>query len=438
MARPVPAELEDALAQSPAARERFWAMPSEQKDAWVAYVGRARLPGARRRRVAVAVHRLGGRTRLNGTGRNGVDAAPLPHDPSVWLLVVALLAGVAGLVVWLTMFRQHHTTRPTAVIVTARTTVPKVTGIRFQSAEFQLQQAKLAVRIAHRNAARPRGIVVAQRPGNGATVPQGTTVLLLVSKGPPRVVLPDLVGLAAADAAWALQKQKLLPTIEPSPAPQAPGTVLEEQPRAGARVKPGTNVVLQVAAPQSTQQVTTTQPTTTATPTSTARQTTTAARTTTRPTTTAARTTTRPTTTSAGAGLSPPASGNDYTGMRLAAAIQKLAAGRQQAIVAYVVSATQPAGVIVANRPSGSRERLAVSAGPQRKPQNSVPDVSGEDAPTARQDLQAAGFSAITVDWPVSDSVQDGLVVAEAPARGATVPAGVAIVLYVGSASGGG
>ena len=72
--------------------------------------------------------------------------------------------------------------------------MPKVTGIRFQSAEFQLQQAKLAVRIAHRNAARPRGIVVAQRPGNGATVPQGTTVLLLVSKGPPRVELPDLVG----------------------------------------------------------------------------------------------------------------------------------------------------------------------------------------------------------------------------------------------------
>ena len=36
MARPVPADLEDALADHPTARERFWAMPSEQKDAWVA------------------------------------------------------------------------------------------------------------------------------------------------------------------------------------------------------------------------------------------------------------------------------------------------------------------------------------------------------------------------------------------------------------------
>ena len=48
---PVPTDLENALAANPAARERFWALPPEQKDAWVAFVERARFRGARRRRA---------------------------------------------------------------------------------------------------------------------------------------------------------------------------------------------------------------------------------------------------------------------------------------------------------------------------------------------------------------------------------------------------
>ena len=51
MARPVPADLEDALAESPGARERFWALPPEELDRWVAYIQRARFPGQRTRRI---------------------------------------------------------------------------------------------------------------------------------------------------------------------------------------------------------------------------------------------------------------------------------------------------------------------------------------------------------------------------------------------------
>ena len=422
MARPVPADLEDALADHPTARERFWAMPSEQKDAWVAYVARGRFPGARRRRVSTTVRRLGGSTVVE---RNGAGPPPIPSDASAWLLGLALLGGVAALIVWLAVFRHHdRQTTPTAVVVTAKATVPKVTSIRFQSAEFQLKQSKLSARVVRRSAAKPRGIVIGQRPKPRTLVPQGTIVVLLVSNGPPRVALPDLVGLAAADAVRALQQRQLTPVLRQSPSVQSPGTVLAQRPKAGAHAKPGSRVVLEVAAQQATtQQQTTPQPTTTA------RQ-----ATTTQPATTTQ--TTTPKTTTAGAGLSPPPSGNDYTGMQLGDAVQRLADGSQRAIVVYVVSAKQPAGVVVANRPSGSRERLAVSMGPQPKPQDSVPDVTGEDAATAQQDLQSAGFSAITVDWPVSDSAQDGVVVAEAPARGATVPRGATVVLYIGSSVG--
>jgi serine/threonine-protein kinase len=127
--------------------------------------------------------------------------------------------------------------------------------------------------------------------------------------------------------------------------------------------------------------------------------------------------------------------GNAYTGMRLSQAVQKLAQSRQQAIVVYVTS-SRPAGVVVASSRAGSRERLEVSAGPNPGALTSVPDVTGEDAATAQQDLEAAGFTVIRANWPVSDSSQDGLVVGESPAAGRQVPNGAAVVVYVGGATG--
>jgi serine/threonine-protein kinase len=130
----------------------------------------------------------------------------------------------------------------------------------------------------------------------------------------------------------------------------------------------------------------------------------------------------------------PTPKGNDYTGLQLSQAIQKLAQGRQQAVVVYVTS-SRPAGVVVASSRAGSRERLDVSAGPNPGALTSVPDVTGEDATTAQQDLEAAGFTVVQASWPVSDSSQDGLVVAESPAGGRQVPNGAAVVVYLGSAT---
>jgi beta-lactam-binding protein with PASTA domain len=105
-------------------------------------------------------------------------------------------------------------------------------------------------------------------------------------------------------------------------------------------------------------------------------------------------------------------------------------------IVEYVTS-SQPVGTVVANSRAGSKERLQVSAGAKPKPARSVPDTTGEDAQTAQQDLQSAGFAVVQVTWPVSDSTSDGMVVYQAPAGGDNVPQGSTIVVYVGSASGG-
>jgi beta-lactam-binding protein with PASTA domain len=470
MARTVPADLEDALAARPAARERFWAMSPEQKDAWIAYVERARVPGARRRRVAATARRLGGAAPA-AVEHNGAGPVALPREGwSVWLAGLVLLAALAGFLLWLTVFRDSDSSKPSAVVVTSKATVPKVTGIRYQAAQFQLRDARLSSTVTRRTAAKPKGIVVAQRPKHGASVPQGTAVVLVVSKGPPGVAMPDVVGMAAADAVKALQARKLTPMLQQTESSEAPGTVLSQKPSAGSRAKPGTAVVLKVAkgsASVSVPDVTSrTQqdavaalraagleshvvqvPSAEAQGTvlaqnppagqklargGTVRLNVAAGRT--ASTTTQAATTTTTTTTSAP--KPPSSSGNDYTGMRLSDAVQKIADGRQQAIVVYVAS-SKAAGVVVSNSRTGSRERLEVSAGPHPGAPTSVPDVTGEDVDTAQQDLQAAGFTVVQVDWPVSDASKDGVVVYETPGAGGRIPRGAGVAIYAGSATGG-
>jgi hypothetical protein len=116
--------------------------------------------------------------------------------------------------------------------------------------------------------------------------------------------------------------------------------------------------------------------------------------------------------------------------MRLAAAVQRIAQGRQQVVVQYVTS-SQPAGVVVANSNAGNKVKLQVSAGAHPQPNTSVPDETGNDEQTAQSDLTGAGFNVISVQWPVSDPSSDGAVVAETPTGQA--PKGSSIVIYVGA-----
>jgi len=475
--RPVPADLEDALARNPAARERFWALPPEQLDRWVAWVGRARFPGARRRRINETVRRLSApparRRRAATTAEEAAPVVAVPRDDWVtWIAVLAILAAVAGLLVWLLVYRHHHHhSKPGAVVVTAKSSVPGVVGIKLQAAEFQLKQAKLGETIVRREAKQPQGIVVSQAPQAGKQVAQGTVVTLVVSKGHPGVKVPKLVGLAAADAVTKLQSLGLTANLTQVAAKgAAPGSVVRQSPQPGQSAKKGTPVALAVAkgaaavvvpnvtgrsqqdAENALQQrglnvhavdVASAQPAGTV-----VAQSPTAgsklqqggtvrinvARRAPNTTTTTATTTSATTTTTAGTTtLQQSPTGNDYRGMRLSAAVQKIAQGRQQVIVQYVAS-SKPVGVVVANSNSGSKVKLQVSAGAHPQPLTSVPDTTGEDSSQAQSDLTNAGFTVLSVQWPVSDQSSDGTVVYETPSGQA--PHGSTVVIYIGSASG--
>ncbi|HEY3542821.1 MAG TPA: PASTA domain-containing protein [Gaiellaceae bacterium] len=461
--RPVPADLEDALAASPAARDRFWALPPDQLDRWVSYVERARFPGQRRRRIAETVRRLGGARVATEAADGGIVALPR-DDVWTWVIGAALLLGLAAFLVWLTVYRHHNDNASTsAVVVTAKSPVPKVTGIRLEAAVFQLKEAKLGVKVVRRDAKKPKNIVVGQAPKADKQVVQGTVVTLLVSKGPAGAKVPKLTGLAAADAVRKLQALGLTATLSQQAAQgAAPGTVVAQSPKPGKRVKRGTAVDLGVAkgaaavvvpdvtghsqadAEHDLQQrglnvtianVPSAKPAGTVVAQSPAAGSKVQQGSTVRlnvaasapaQTTTQQQPTTTATTTPVHQG-----SGNDYRGMRLAAAVQKIAQGRQQVVVQYVAS-TQPAGVVVANSSAGGKVNLQVSAGPHPQPATAVPDETGQDGQAAQSALTNAGFSVIAVDWPVSDAESDGVVVYQTPTGES--PRGSAVVVYVGSA----
>jgi beta-lactam-binding protein with PASTA domain len=476
MARPVPADLEDALAAAPAAREQFWALPPERVDDWVRWVEGARLPGARRRRIAEAVRRLSAGTpaAVTAVETNGARPVAPPRDSAwLWFLALLFLVAIGALVYWFAVRDDSNGSKPGAVVVSAKASVPQVVGIREQAAKFQLRQAKLATAVVKRNAAKPRGIVVAQRPKGGVSVAQGTAVTIVVSNGPAAGKLPDLVGLAAADAAKQVTGMKLTPVLKQVSSTEAPGTVVAQTPAAGTLAKPGSKVVLDVARSKTSVavpglvgksvqdaaaaleqagltgrsvSVPSSQPKDTVVAQSPAPGSKVAsgstvrvnvskgqATATTQATTTRAATTTSP---SSSLPAAPPqGSGNDYRGMQLERAVQKIAQGRQEAIVEYV-SSTKAPGIVVSNGTAGAKMRLSVSAGPTPGEPASLPDVTGEDAAKAQGDLQSAGFSVIEVQWPVSDESTDGTVVYQTPAGSAQAPRGVAIVLYVGVAGG--
>jgi eukaryotic-like serine/threonine-protein kinase len=418
----VPADLEEALAQSPAARARFDRLPPEGKDAWIAWVGRARLRSARRRRIAETVRRLGVGPAAAATTEERVERpAPLPPGTpwEWWLLALLLLLVIAGLLIWLLAFRDHGHKR--GAVVVRKGTVPNFVGQPLPQAKRLAAEAGVTPVVTRRASDRPKGIVVDQRPAPGKVVPSGSVVTLVVSRGPPKVSVPDVTGLAAADASKRLGAVGLVPKLAPTPSAKPPGTVIAQTPRAGAKAARGSKVTLQVAKAQTTTAATTTAPTTTTKPATTHAASTAGTTTVAAPTTTRARP----------AGVLVPS----LAGKSLQSALPALEQAGLLATVKYV-SAPGPLGQVNGQNPAagtrvprGTRVQVNVTEGSNPGNPTQVPDVTGEDEATARSDLESAGFKVIVVRTRRSGTA--GSVLEQQPAAGTTISSGDFVAIYV-------
>jgi beta-lactam-binding protein with PASTA domain len=125
-------------------------------------------------------------------------------------------------------------------------TVPDVTGLSRDSAEAELQDAGLEPSIREEESEEREDEVIAQDPAAGSEVDRGTAVTITVSTGIEQVVVPNVVGLGARDAARQLRAEGLVPAQREQDVtdPAQDGKAIEQRPPAGLEVDKGREVVV--------------------------------------------------------------------------------------------------------------------------------------------------------------------------------------------------
>ncbi len=129
--------------------------------------------------------------------------------------------------------------------------VPRVLGQPLEQAQARLEAEGLVVRIAEgrHDETVPEGRVLAQRPGPGAELREGATVLLVPSLGPPPVKVPDLIDRTVEEARALLERVGLVlaPPKERYDDRYAVGHILSQSVPAKDRVPKGTEIVVVVS-----------------------------------------------------------------------------------------------------------------------------------------------------------------------------------------------
>ncbi|MCX5758253.1 MAG: PASTA domain-containing protein, partial [Candidatus Hydrogenedentes bacterium] len=255
-------------------------------------------------------------------------------------------------------------------------TVPNVAGKTESAAQSAITSAGLAEGTVTQQSSTTvtAGVVISQNPLAGTRVAQGTIINLVVSTGPPRVTVPNLVKQTQSAAQTAITHAGLtLGTVTPQASTTVPaGQVISQTPAAGTQVASGSVVDLVVS-------------------------------------------------------TSPlPVTVPNLVGQTQSAAQTALTnADLTLGVVSQQASAAVPAGQIVSQTPaagtqvvSGSAVDLIVSAGP---PKVSVPSVTGTTQSAAQTAITNAGLATGGVSLEYSAAVPSGDVISQNPAAGTSV-----------------
>ena len=406
-----------------------------------------------------------------------------------WLLALLVLALAAvGAAFWLSREDDEDETAPATTQTVARVEVPVLVGVREPRALELLREAGLQGDVARRAGNKPAGVVVEQDPEGGVRVEEGESVRLVVSRGPARETVPDLVGEQLNQALDDLRAAGFDSEVRQVFAEEESGVVVKQEPAAGAKLKDGATVALQVSKgpkpvpipdvvgqqaseatavlrdagfevnivtvpsrePSGT--VVAQNPTagTLPEPGTTVRlnvaqdrgQTTTGTTTggTTTGGTTTGRTTTGRTTTGQTQPPPPPAGPAtvpDVVGLTQAQATKALHDEGLKPSFQFVPSQQDPEGTVVAQaKPGGTTLQrgdavgVNVSVGPEQVPLVAVPDTVGASEADARSRLETAGFRVQVLREVTEDPAQVGLVVDQQPGRRA--PEGALVTIYIG------
>jgi serine/threonine-protein kinase len=126
--------------------------------------------------------------------------------------------------------------------------VPSLDGLSSAAASSKLKAVGLRAGFSRSYDSAPPGTVIAQRPGPGAHVGDGTRLGVTLSRGPRPVTVPALVGEVSGTAQATLRHLGLTAAVTQVPAPGGtPGLVVGQSPGSEARLPPHSTVALSVA-----------------------------------------------------------------------------------------------------------------------------------------------------------------------------------------------
>src|SRR6266511_1462103 len=122
---------------------------------------------------------------------------------------------------------------------------PQLVGLTQDEAAARIAKAGLVVKVEKRDVDDPAGRVISQSPAAGAWLDDGGTVRLIVSRGPPPVVIPDVAGQPEQQASLVLTGAGFaVDTKREYDENVAAGLALRTDPGANAKQSPDSTVTL--------------------------------------------------------------------------------------------------------------------------------------------------------------------------------------------------
>ena len=136
------------------------------------------------------------------------------------------------------------------VVTKGAMVVPNLVGMSQSGAESALSAVGLELSGVSQQSSTSveKGLVISQSPPADSQVSEGSSVSIVVSKGPELVSVPTVVGLGREAATQQLQTAGLQVEVEETPSStEAAGTVLSQQPEGGSQAPKGSTVTIEVA-----------------------------------------------------------------------------------------------------------------------------------------------------------------------------------------------
>jgi serine/threonine-protein kinase len=373
------------------------------------------------------------------------DVPPPPRRPLWWIWLVLLLVVVIGGITGVYFLTKNDATK---------SRVPNVVGLSASTATQRLGQRGYPVVVQRVSSDTRPGTVLSQSPAAGTALGRGGQVTITVARGRSAIVVPNVVGLADAEALVRLQAVGLKGRTVPLGSSQPKGRVVSQTPSGGREVRKGSTVSLSISSGPAlitvpnvrgkTQVLATAQlsqigfkvastivPATKPKGTVISQQPSGGTRAP-KGSTVDLRVSNGPVSTNKG-GKVPNVIGKsqrDAVAVLQNAGYQvdssPVASSRPRGTV---VSQTPPAGT---RAPARSKVTIGVSLGSGPREPRTIPDVTGQAERTARQTLILAGFTVRTAERPATTPGDNGIVLDQKPAAGGSAPVGTQIVIYVG------